>query len=124
MLENRRRFITRTMSGMVGLATRPIGLSAPIHRVHPVVFKKTIIDPEFRSEGVALADVNKDGKLDIVAGNVWYEAPTWTPHLIAPLQKFDPAKGYSNSFLDFMADIDGDGWLDQIVFGFPGREAF
>jgi len=88
------------------------------------VFQKIVIDPEFRSEGVTVADVNRDGKLDIVAGNFWYEAPDWKAHEIAPAQKFDPATGYSNSFLDFTLDIDHDGWPDQIVFGFPGREAF
>ncbi len=89
-----------------------------------VVFQKIVIDPEFRSEGVAVADVNRDGKLDILAGNFWYQAPDWKQHEIAPAQKFDPAKGYSNSFLDFTLDVDRDGWPDQIVFGFPGREAF
>jgi hypothetical protein len=112
------------MSGTIGIAAGPLGLPAAARRGHPVAFKRTVIDPEFRSEGVAVADVNRDGRLDIVAGNLWYEAPAWTPHTIAPVQKFDPAKGYSNSFLNFMLDIDGDGWLDQIVFGFPGREAF
>ncbi|HMV51551.1 MAG TPA: FG-GAP repeat protein, partial [Blastocatellia bacterium] len=63
-----------------------------------VKFKKTVLDREFRSEGVAVADVNKDGKLDVLAGNLWYEAPNWTLHEIAPPGKFDGAKGYSNSF--------------------------
>ncbi len=89
-----------------------------------VAFEKIVIDPDFRSEGVTVADVNRDGKLDIVAGNIWYEAPAWKAHEIAPTKKFDPAKGYSNSFLDFTLDVNRDKWPDQIVFGFPGREAF
>ena len=36
-----------------------------------VKFKKTVLDREFRSEGVAVADVNKDGKPDVLAGNLW-----------------------------------------------------
>ncbi len=86
-------------------------------------FRKIVIDPEFRSEGVAVADVNRDGKLDILAGNVWYEAPNWTPHEIEPVQKFDPAHGYSNCFLSWSMDVNHDGWPDQIVIGFPGAKA-
>ena len=46
----------------------------------PVSWKKTVIDGKFRSEGVAIADVNKDGKTDVLIGDSWYEAPTWTKH--------------------------------------------
>src|SRR5207249_210016 len=31
-----------------------------------VRFKKTVVDREFRSEGVAVADVNRDGRPDII----------------------------------------------------------
>ncbi len=86
-------------------------------------WKRTVIDKEFRSEGVCVADVNRDGKLDILAGNLWYEAPNWTPHEIAPIEKFDAATGYSNSFINFACDMDGDGWMDQIVVGMPGGPA-
>ena len=41
----------------------------------PVAWKKTVIEGKFRSEGVAIADVNKDGKLDILIGDSWYESP-------------------------------------------------
>src|SRR3989442_10558972 len=69
-----------------------------------VRFKKVTLDREFRSEGVAVADVNRDGKTDVIAGNLWYEAPNWTPHEIQPVKEFDAAKGYSNSFVNFAAD--------------------
>jgi hypothetical protein len=88
-----------------------------------ITWKKTVLDTEFRSEGVTVADVNRDGRPDIVAGAFWYEAPNWTPHEIAPPQKFDPATGYSNSFLNFTLDVNRDGWPDQIVIGFPGEKA-
>ena len=35
------------------------------------------LDSAFRSEGVAATDVNHDGKMDVIAGDVWYEAPDW-----------------------------------------------
>src|SRR6266545_3139214 len=85
-----------------------------------VRFKKIALDREFRSEGVAVADVNRDGKTDVIAGNLWYEAPNWTPHEIQPAKQFDAAKAYSNSFVNFAADVNNDGWPDQIRIDMPG----
>ena len=48
-----------------------------------VQFHKVRLDDKFRSEGVAVADFNQDGKLDIAAGYVWYAAPDWQMHAIA-----------------------------------------
>lgn len=83
-------------------------------------FKKHTLTTEFLSEGVAVADVNKDGKIDVMAGAFWFEAPSWKRHEIAPGKSFDPAKEYSTSFLNFSMDVNLDEWADLIVIGFPG----
>lgn len=97
-------------------AINPAMLASPAREVK---FKKTVLDREFRSEGVTVADVNRDGKPDVLAGNLWYEAPHWTLREIAPPGKFDAAKGYSNSFVNFAMDVNRDGWMDQIRIGLP-----
>lgn len=85
-------------------------------------FEKVTITREFISEGMAIADVNLDGKLDIFAGAYWFEAPNWTRHQIDTPLKRDPLKEYSNSFLDFSTDVDHDGHPDLIRVGLPGEE--
>jgi hypothetical protein len=91
-----------------------------------ITWKKTVLDRAFLSEGVAVADVNKDGKMDVLTGEVWYEAPDWKPHRIRP-GKSDFTEGaknvYSESFCCWAEDLNGDGWPDLIVIPFPGKAA-
>lgn len=84
-------------------------------------FKKIIVDKTFRSEGVAVGDINHDGKPDIFAGDVWYSAPDWKMHEIRPVGQYDGTKGYSQCFANFAQDINGDGWVDSIIIGYPGE---
>ena len=58
-----------------------------------ITWKKTVLDKVFRSEGVAVADVNKDGKMDILTGEVWYEAPDWKMHPIRKLGDYSDGDG-------------------------------
>lgn len=88
-----------------------------------VAFKKVVIDKRFVAEGVAVGDVDRDGNLDILAGNVWYQAPGWKPHEIAPVVEVDPKHAYSNCFNTWAADLNQDGWIDQILIGMPGEKA-
>ena len=108
-------------------------------------FRKIQITDKFWSEGADFADFNHDGHNDIVSGPFWYEGPDFkNRHEYCPAQHsfkatnaarqavtidgFEGALGvqnaYSEDFLTFTFDINGDGWADIVIVGFPGKETY
>ena len=87
-------------------------------------FKKLQLTDKFYCEGAYYADFNKDGRLDVVSGPYWYEGPDFVKkHEIYPPKAYDP-KEYSDVFVTFTGDFNGDGWPDVLYVPFPGGEAY
>ncbi|MEB2775101.1 VCBS repeat-containing protein [Algoriphagus sp. D3-2-R+10] len=117
--------LNKTGKGLIGLLAFSFFTNTALSQDKPESdFKKTVISRDFLSEGVAVADINKDGQLDIIAGYYWFEAPDWTRHEISPSQTFDPRKEYSNSFLNLGMDVNLDGWDDVVIIDYPGTPAY
>jgi len=88
-----------------------------------VEFEKRQLSDKFYCEGAYYADFNRDGHVDVVSGPFWYQGPQFTErHEIRPAKEFDP-KGYSDNFLTYTGDFNGDGWADVLYVPWPGKDA-
>jgi len=87
-------------------------------------FERRQLSSDFTCEGANFADLDRDGRSDLIAGPWWYAGPDFdAKHPIYEVEAFDP-HGYSDNFFVWPRDLDGDGWTDLLVVGFPGKEAF
>jgi hypothetical protein len=84
--------------------TRPLGAPRP----PDIPFRTQMLDGG-ANETAAVADINRDGRLDIVSGENWYEAPSWTKH---PFRELGFSGSYIDNFSDLPVDVDGDGYVD------------
>lgn len=73
------------------------------------------------NEGIDVADVDGDGKLDVVAGRNWYQAPEFAPR---PLRLVEDWNGYVQSNGDFCYDVDKDGLVDVIAGDFVPTKVY
>lgn len=82
------------------------------------------LSEDFYAEGAYYGDFNRDGKQDVVAGPFWFVGPDLQQRVeYRPAQSFDP-KGYSDNFLTFTGDFNGDRWIDILCVPWPGKEGY
>ena len=81
---------------------------------NPDSWVRIVVPTGMRGEGTALADINRDGCLDLVQNGYWLECPrqdpthgTWTRHNIA--------EGWPDMVGVAAADMNGDGRVDVLL---------
>ena len=81
-------------------------------------WKKHDINPKSVFEAAGAFDVDNDGKIDIVSGDTWYNAPDWAPYHVRDVSV--GGRTYRNCFSTMPADINGDGNMDFISVAYFG----
>lgn len=71
------------------------------------------------NEGMAAADIDGDGKMDLVAGRNWFRGGDWASR---PLRAIDDWNGYVKSNGDYLWDVDQDGRMDVVAGDFLGTQ--
>ncbi len=82
-------------------------------------WKKHDINPKSEFEAASALDVDGDGKLDIVAGGSWYNAPAWTEYKVRDVVKQGT---YYNDFATLPFDVNGDGKMDFVTCSYFGKD--
>jgi HEAT repeat protein len=80
-----------------------------------------VINADSRFEAAGIADINRDGKLDIFCGGFWYEAPAWKKHFVRDVTE---EGDYFYDFANLPMDIDGDGWIDIADAAWHNKKVF
>ena len=89
-------------------------------------FRKLQLTDRFYSEGISAGDVNHDGVIDAVTGPYAYLGPDFTrsieiyPPLTYSIAGPRQAGLYTDNFLNYVYDFNGDGWNDYLKINFNG----
>ena len=103
------------MAAVVVLASPFCSLAGePMFRVHA-------INPESTFSACAAVDVNRDGRLDVVCGGWWYEAPTWKRHF---LREVEVIRGRYDDYSNLPLDVNRDGWPDLISANYRSKTMY
>jgi hypothetical protein len=106
------------VAGVAGSGTAG-GAGAPATWVPS--FTSQTLSMDHTAEGADVADIDRDGALDLVAGPTWYKGPSFAlgGTVLETVPTFTRDQ-YSTFFLTFAADLDGDMNPDIIGIGDAG----
>ncbi|MCA9147445.1 MAG: VCBS repeat-containing protein, partial [Planctomycetales bacterium] len=87
----------------------------------PPRFRTHTIDATSEFAACAAIDVNDDGKLDIVSGGFWYEAPSWKKHFLRDVQVI---RGRFDDYSHLPMDVNGDGRVDYVSANYRSESIY
>jgi dienelactone hydrolase len=82
-------------------------------------FKQHTIDRQASYSAAAAIDVDRDGRLDVVTGGAWYQAPSWQRHVVREVEFI---RGRYDDYACLPLDINGDGRTDFITANYRSQK--
>jgi hypothetical protein len=104
----------------VGIALLLLAVSRA-HAEESTGFHLHTVNAKSTYSACAAIDVNKDGKLDIVCGGFWYEAPSWKKHFLREVQQI---RGRYDDYSHLPMDVNGDGWMDYVSANYRSKSIY
>jgi dienelactone hydrolase len=86
-----------------------------------LTFRLHTVNAEATYSACAVFDVDRDGRLDIVSGGLWYRAPQWERR---PVREVERIRGRFDDYSNLPLDVDGDGWLDLVSANYRSRRLY
>jgi hypothetical protein len=107
-----------TRSGLIVGGSAILFLLASSVRAGEPQWNQHTINGQSEFEAAGVFDVDNDGKLDIVAGGTWYQAPDWKRHHVRDVARVG---SYYNDFATLPLDVNGDGHTDFVTCSYFGK---
>lgn len=82
-------------------------------------FRQHTIDREATYSAAAAIDVDGDGRLDVVTGGRWYQAPDWQPHQVRDVEFI---RGRWDDYACLPMDVNGDGRIDFLTANYRSQK--
>ena len=108
----------RTCSFVVAFIAVALLSSASVD-AQEAAFRRHVVDLEAVYSAGSAIDVNHDGRLDIVTGGDWYEAPSWKKHKVREVEFI---RGRFDDYTNLPLDVNGDGWTDFVIANYRSEK--
>src|ERR1700730_2165613 len=112
--------MTRRSIAVILCRAAAAAMAWSIGRTPEIPFEKHTLDLG-ANETCAVADINRDGHLDIISGENWYEGPRWTKHHFRTISY---TENYIDNFSDLPIDVNGDGAIDIVSCSYFTKELY